>query len=384
MATSKKPQRELRRGDGYVTHRVTTTGETRYQARWNDEGSWRSKTFNTADEADDFIRNVGRSKRDGRYVSESTLTVNDALKSFMTRGKRRWKANTYSTYAGVVKYHIAPYIGSVRMVNLTPMRIQHLVDDLASKGLSTSVIENARTILNGACKDAMRLGVIPGNPVTGVDLPSRERTSYTVWNSQQVKAVFAACGDDLRMFTYYAIALTTAARPGEIRALKWADINLEQGRLTITRTVTRDDRGRQVLGTTTKTGRTRSIALPASTVAALKAWRKHQAERRLAAEWWRDLDLVLDRGDGHLLPQNTVTRAHQRIATTAGVPIIRLHDVRHTAASLLVEAGTHMKVVADILGHSSVSITMDTYSHPGESIQREATNLLGDLIDRHA
>lgn len=364
-----------------MAERVTSTGETRYQARWSDAGQWRSKTFGTRDEAEDHVRTVGRSKRAGRYVPESSLTVNDALNGYMERGKRRWKANTYSTYAGVILYHIAPYIGNVRMVNLTALRVQHLFDDLARKGLSTPVIENARTILNGACKDAMRLGVLPGNPVTGVDLPTRKRPTYTVWDKQQVKAVLVACADDLLMHTYYAIALTTAMRPGEIRALKWSDVNFEQGRVTVMRTVTRNEIGRQVLGTTTKTGRTRSIALPASTLAALKAWRKHQAERRLAHDGWQDYDLVLDRGNGRLVSQNTVTRAHQRIATAAGVPIIRLHDVRHTAATLLVEAGAHMKVIADILGHSSVSITMDTYSHPSESIQREATNLLGDLIE---
>lgn len=384
MARRKNQGRDLKRGDGYVTPRVTSTGETRYQARWYDQGSWRSKTFGSLDDAEDHLRSVSRSKRDGRYVSESRMTVNDALAGYMERGKRRWKDNTFSTYSGVIRFHIAPYIGKLRLVNLTPLRVQNWVDTLNRKGLSPSVIENARVILNGSCKDAIRLGVINSNPVTGVDMPPRIRPTYTVWTAEQVKAVLDACGDDIRMFTYYVVALTTAARPGEIRALKWSDISFERGRVTVSRTITRDERGRQVLGDTTKTSRTRTIALSDSTISALKAWRVHQAERRLSAEHWRDLDLVFDRGDGNILPQNTVARAHQRIATDARVPIIRMHDIRHTAASLLVEAGTHIKVVADILGHSSVAITMDTYSHPGESIQREATNLLGDIIDRHA
>lgn len=384
MAAKGHQRRDVRRGDGYITERATSTGEMRYQARWQDVGAWRSKTFGTRDEAEDHLRTVGRLRRSGRYVAESQLTVNEAVAAYLERGKKRWKTNTYATYSATHRIHIKPHLGKLRIVTITPLRVQHWVDTLAAKNLSAAVIENARVVLNGACKDAVRLGVIPSNPVTGAYLPARERHTYQVWSADNVRAVMHECSGDIRMRTYYAVALTTAMRPGEIRALKWSDINLDKGRLTVARTITRDERGRQVMGTTTKTGRSRTIALPASTVGALKSLRIWQAERRLAARRWGKEDLVFDRGDGNILPQKTVDRAHKRISADANVPIIRVHDLRHTAATLLLEAGTHVKVVADLLGHSSVSITLDTYSHPGESIQREATNVLGDILERHA
>lgn len=375
---------DVRRGDGFIDERVTKAGVTRYQARWQEGHSWKSKTFGTLHEAEDHLRTVGRSKRAGTYTPESRLTVADALQAYMDRGRHRWKANTWSTYGGVIRFHINPYIGRVRIVELTPYRVQQWVDDLVRKRLSASVIENARVILNGACKDAMRLGILASNPVTGAALPARVKRKYSVWTAEQARAVLDACGEDLRMRTYYMVALTTAMRPGEIRALKWRDIDMDKARVRVERTITRDERGRQVVGDTTKTGRSRTIALPPSTVATLKAWRVHQAERQLAAHRWYAMDLVFDRGDGYILPQNTVARAHQRICGEAGVPIIRMHDVRHTAATLLLEAGTHIKVVADLLGHSSVSITLDTYSHPDERIQRDATQALADALERHA
>ena len=374
----------IRRGDGYITERVTKTGATRYQARWLDGVSWRSKTFGMRDDAEDYLRTVGRAKRDGRYEPESRMLVRDALAAYMDRGKRRWKSNTYSTYGTVIRFHITPYIGTIRLTELTSWRVQSWVDDLVRAELSPSVIENARVILNGACKDAMRLGVIPGNPVTGASLPARQKRKYAVWTPEQSRMVLDTCAEDIRMRTYYILALTTAMRPGEIRALKWSDIDFDKQRMRVERTITRDERGRQILGTTTKTGRSRTIALAPSTIATLRAWRANQSERRLASHRWHNLDLVLDRGDGFILPQNTVARAHQRICGEAGVPIIRLHDIRHTAATMLLNSGVHVKVVADLLGHSSVSITLDTYSHPGESLQRDATQALADAIERDA
>lgn len=375
---------DVQRGNGYIAERATKGGTLRFQARWRDGRSWRSKTFATPDEAEDHLRKVGRSKRAGIYTPESKLTVAEALASYAERGKQRWKSNTWNTYCAVIRFHIDPYIGTVRIVDLTPWRVQQWVDDLVRKGLSSSVIENARVILNGACKDAMRLGILASNPVTGASLPTRQKRKYAVWTAVQAKAMIAACGEDLRMRTYYVVALTTAMRPGEIRALKWGDIDLDKARLRVQRTITRNERGRQIIGTTTKTGRSRSIALPPSTVAALRKWRANQAERRLAAHNWHAMDLVFDRGDGFILPQNTVARAHQRICGEASVPIIRLHDVRHTAATLLLETGTHVKIVSDLLGHSQIATTLDIYSHPDESMQRGATQALADALERDA
>lgn len=388
----KHREREVRRGDGYVTVRGNKDGTFSAQARWPEDGKWPAESFRreTKEEAvnaaEDHLRSRGRLRRSGQYTPESRITVNDAILSYLERGKRRWKPTTYSLYSWLNDAYIHPYLGNVRMVKLTPLRVQHWIDTLTrrkgrqSDSISSSMLENLRVVLNGACKECIRLGVITHNPVTHASLPARVRPRYMVWSADEVGAVLQACSDETRMHTYYVVALTTAMRPGEIRALKWADIDFENGRLTVQRTITKDSRGRQVLGSTTKTGRFRTIALSDETLSAFRSQRADQNTRRLRSHRWEDLDLVFDRGDGHILPQNTVVRAHHRICADANVRIIRMHDLRHTAATLLVEAGTHIKVVSDILGHSSVSITMDTYSHPGESIQRGATDYLGGIV----
>lgn len=377
----------MKRGDGYVEERATVDGVPRYRARWREpqpdgRDAWRSKSFHTSDDAEDHLRTVGRAKRDGRYTPESRITVADAVAEYIERGRDRWTANTIASYGQVARSHITPHIGTLRVATLTTSQVQGWIDTLARKQLAPSTIRNARIVLAGTCGDLVRLGVLVRNPVTGVRVPSRKRTTQQVWNEHQVRAVIAVASRTAPvMAVYYRVALTTAMRPGEIRALMWRDIDFEAGTITCQRTVTRDEQFRQVVGTATKTDRARVIAVPASTIAALRELRTGQLARRLAAERWAPTDLVFDRGDGNMVAQQTLRNWHEGICRAADVPQIRMHDTRHTAATMMLKAGVNVKVVSEVLGHRNITTTLDIYTHVSVDMQRTATDLLGEIAD---
>lgn len=320
-------------------------------------------------------------KRLGRHIQAADMMVKDAVGRYLQRSMRRWTRNTAATYGQVARSHIYPHIGRERLGALSTSRVQDWIDLLVRKGLSASVIGNARIILSGACADLVRMGELARNPVTGVRLPARKRKEKLTWTTQDVGKVYKAARMYPQMETYYRVAITTGMRPGEIRALKWSDVDFDAGVIMCQRTVTRDEQFRQMVGENTKTGRSRTIAVPAATLDSLRQLRQAQRLIRMETLHWKDTGLVFTRGDGNLLPQQTIATRHRMICAAAGVPRIRMHDTRHTAATLLLKAGVNPKIVSEILGHHSIAITLDVYSHVSVDMQRTATDLLGEIAE---
>ena len=375
----------LRRGEGSVTPYTLANGTQRWRARWWEDGRQRSASRATEAEAKALLIDKSTDKRLSRYIPASQITVMQACEQYLKRHASDWSTNTLASYRQVSASHIYPTLGKERIATLTTTRVQAWVEQMARRGLSTSTIRNARVILNATCADLLRFGEIARNPVTGVRLPRKQKSSFEVWDADQVREVLHQAQERyMQMATFYRVALTTGMRPGEVRALKWKDIDMAAGVITCQRTITRDDQFRQIVGATTKTHKSRTIAVPQSTITALQELRKDQLARRLAADLWNATDLVFDRGDGNLVAQQTLRNRHAVICKAAGVPQIRFHDLRHTAATMLLKAGVHPKIVSDILGHSSITITLDLYSHTDVSMQRAATDLLGDIAERKA
>lgn len=375
----KQPDRALRRGDGFIEERTTKGGAVRYVARWHDGVRWRGKTHDTYDDAEAHLQQLGRAKRGGRSVRESDWTVDDLLADYLRRGADRWSANTTANYRQIARSIIGPTIGGRRIRDLTPHAMQLWVDRLGTQ-YSAARVEVVRAVLSGAFKEAVRLGVVDRSPMVGLRGPKGTRTERHVWTPQQVSAVLVTVADDPELAAFYRVALTTGMRPGELRALQWRDIDAGKRQITVRRTVSRDAEFRPVISEGTKTGRARTIAVPQSTIDALQAWRPVLAARQLRAEHWRDLGLVWPRPDGNVLPQQTIAKRHAAVCDRAGVPRISPHGMRHTFATVSMEAGVPVKVVSDILGHSSISITLDVYTHNSEALQRSAAELLDDVL----
>lgn len=370
--TGRKAQ-GLRWGEGHVHRR----GD-KWQARWDEEqpdGSTRSraKSFDTEDAAIEHLRQVSRDKREQRYVARTHLTVDALVSRHLERGKRRWSSNTLATYANTAANHIAPHIGARNAHDLTPADVTAWVATLEAGRLSASVIENALHIVSGAYKAAIVARDVATNPTEGVRTPPRPKREMLTWTAAEARIVLADPKATPQMRALYSLSLATGMRPGELRALQWRDVDLDRGTVQVRRSMSRDAQFRAIIGEGTKTmGSRRSVAIPATTVRALTAHRADQDRRRAETPAWEDLGLVFDNGAGRWWSQQSWKREHDRMCARLGITQIRLHDIRHTAATLMLERNVHPKVVADMLGHSSVTMTLDRYSHPSDQLHRSA------------
>jgi len=238
-------------------------------------------------------------------------------------------------------------------------------------GMSHAGISQARTHLNGALNDAARFGLIPHNPVAGTKVGGKRAEVRPTWTADEASRVLMTLADRPLMLAFYALALGTGMRQGEIRALHWREVDLARSVITVRPSMTRDEQFREYIGDTTKTRSQRRVRIDPEIIEILQRHRKDQLERRLRHPNWHDTDLVFDRGDGRHIPQGTIQKRHVALLAEVGVPRIRLHDLRHTYASLQAQAGIGTRTVMDALGHTSPSMTL-RYTHPSESMHREA------------
>jgi integrase len=207
------------------------------------------------------------------------------------------------------------------------------------------------------------------------------------WTTEQARSFLSVVSDD-DLAAFWYLALYTGMRRGEMLALRWSDVDFQRGQLAVRRTLSRGEEGLVISEPKTKAGR-RSIALPEPVIVALRAHRSQQLKRRLAlGADWIDLDLVFDRGDGTIMHSNNVTHAFPRIVRRVNstlpqdrqLPAIRLHDLRHTAATLMLANGEHPKIVQERLGHADISMTLNRYSHVTTDMQRDASDRLAKLL----
>lgn len=176
------------------------------------------------------------------------------------------------------------------------------------------------------------------------------------------------------------VAIATGMRPGELRGLKWDCVDLDRGLVTVRRTITKDGEGHEVIADRTKSKQPRTVAISPQIVDVLRWHRFRQHERQLAHDDWHAHGIVFDRGDGQFCNLTTWQRYHKKLCERADVPQIRAHDLRHSYATALMEANVHPRIVADILGHSTVQMTLDRYRHVSTSMQRAALDAIDDVI----
>jgi integrase len=381
----------LKRGEGYIREEQRADGSTRYKARWYErqlDGTQKliTRSFNRRDDAEDHLRQTARDKRDGRYVSAADVSVGRVVLDYLERGEHGWKSSTYATYRQRAYSHIIPALGDIRLVELTTARVQHWIDQLTRRrkiddhAISAKTIEEATRLLGGAMQSAVQLDLIRTNPVRGVSLPKARQKQHRTWTDDHMATVLATVADDPMWHALYRVALLTGIRPGEARALQWPDVDLDARTITVRRTITRGTDNREIVGESTKTGRDRSLALPASAADALRLWRVQQARLQLAAESWDSRRFVFTGKNGQFLGGTTWHRQHVAIIAQAGVPAIGVHEMRHSNATVELAAGTHPKIVSDRLGHARIETTLNLYSHVSPDLQRAAIDALDERI----
>ena len=316
----------------------------------------------------------------GAYVEPSNLTVAAFLRDHWLPGLRaQVRPGTWAEHHSKVEVHLSPAIGGVLRQRLTPSHLNALYTGLLERGLSACTVLHVHATIRRALADAARWGLVPRNVALLASPPRPGRPELQVWTAAELRAFLAHVEGD-RLYALWLLAASTGMRRGELLGVQWPDVDLGRARIAVRRSLVTV--GHEVVVSEPKTAKgRRSVALDPATVAGLKAWRKHQAAERLA--WgpaWTDSGLVFTREDGRPLHPREVTRAFSRHVLNARVPVIRLHDLRHTHATLALAAGIHPKVVQERLGHANIAITPDTYSHAVPALEEEAAHTVAALV----
>jgi integrase len=260
----------------------------------------------------------------------------------------------------------------VPLARLTPQQVQSLYAQKLDEGLSSSTVHHIRAQLHRALGAAVRLGLVARNVCDVIDPPRMHHHEMATLSPEQARALLVAAAND-RFEALYVLALSTGMRQGELLALKWRDVDLEGARLHVRTTRQYTAEGYQFTEPKTAHSR-RLIALPETAVAALRQHRSRQAEeRQRLGPAWEDRDLVFPNSIGRPMDgKHLLRREFRPLLKRGGLPAIRFHDLRHTAATLLLGSGVNPKIVSEMLGHSHISITLSLYSHVTPHMQQQA------------
>lgn len=337
------------------------------------------------------VRTALMRERDlGTLAEPCRLSLNDFLDQWLEKSARpRVRERTYTDYVGLLNYYVRPKLGGRQLAKLTPLDIQGLYAAMQSegaskrkpKGLSARTVRYCHAVLRSALGQAVKWGMIQSNPAELVDLPRQERREYVVLTKEQA-AQFLSYVRGKKYGIAFELALSTGMRPEEYLGLRWRDVDLKKGSVTIQKVLTYTKKPWKLTDPKTTKSR-RTIPLPASTVAALKAHRVAQAKDRLSYKGeYHDHGFVVAQPNGEPMQAAVLRRVHFRPALEKleFPTALRLYDLRHTCASLLLEAGENPKTISERLGHASVVLTLDVYSHLMPNAQRTASDRLEGIL----
>jgi integrase len=373
-----------RRGanEGSIRHRPDGRWEARVMLT-TPEGVRKRKSLlgQTRSEARDKLAAALRDEAAGRPTVSDRLTMGVFLDRWLQdRVSGRVRPSTYRSYQGIVRVHLIPTLGSTPIAKLDPDMVQRMLNDKAASGLAPRSVRTIRAVLRRALRHAEQRGLISRNAAALADPPRIVRRSPEVLTPDEARRLIEAiAGDPLE--GVILVALGTGMRQGEILGLAWDDVDLETGRVTVRFALQRVDGHLQLVEPKSATSR-RVVALPAIVVDALRRQRfRQQRQRLLAGSHWRDdpRRLVFTTSIGTPMDGITVTRRFQRLLRRSGLRRQRFHDLRHACASLLLAQGVAPRVVMETLGHSQISLTLDTYSHVLPELGRAAADQM-DLV----
>ena len=301
-------------------------------------------------------------------VTDERQTVEKYLTTWIeTVRPPRMVEESWVAYDAVIRLHLLPEIGRVRLAQLTPQRVQTLYATCLKKGLSSTRVSLVHTVLHRALKIAVRMGLLQRNMTEMVDAPRPQKTDIHPLSREQVHAYLHEAQPE-RMRALFILALATGMRIGELLALKWSAIDLDARKVRVNATLkwrhTAEDERVAVWAPPKSAHSRRQIAIAPHVVEALRAHRQAQRLERLAAgEVWQETGAVFANRIGQPMSNQQIRPIHNRILRRANLPAIRVHDLRHTAATLALMQNLNPKGVSEMLGHSTVSITLNIYAH---------------------
>ncbi|MBK7928993.1 MAG: site-specific integrase [Bryobacterales bacterium] len=371
------PGQIIKRGDRVWLVRIPLGREA------NGTRKYLNKTIHgTKKDAEAWSTKTLRDRDVGVAVKAAQQTIDEFLDTWLeSYAKPRIKTKTFEGYEYTLRRYIRPRLGSRPLGKLATAEIQAVYNDLFESGISPRTIQYANMILKQALKISIVWRLTAFNPCEGVTVPRQQRKEMKVLNPDQARRFLAFARQD-KHAALFELAISTGLRPSEYCALKWSDVDLEKGLLSINRSLDWLPSGGWTITDNKTSGSRRSVKLPGNVVAALAAHKRLQdAERVASHDNWQDLDMIFANETGGPLDRHNIARRHfHPILNAAGLERIRLYDLRHTAATLALSAGIPIKVVSEMLGHTSTAMTMDVYSHVLPHMQDEAAQKMAAIL----
>ena len=306
-----------------------------------------------------------RDRHDGLPLVDEKLTLGKFLTDWLEAVRPSLRPESRRRYEDACRLHITPSLGKVPLAKLKPERVQALYSQLLAKGLSGTSVQLIHGVLHRALRQAVRWKKVQTNVCDkdSVDAPRRTTPEMHALSPEEARRLLDAAQGH-RLEAFFTLAITSGLRLGELQALRWADLDLDGARLRVQRTLAGMVDGHPVFAEPKTPKSRREVHLSALAVASLRRHRVAQAEARLRSPFWENLDLVFTTDTGRPLDGNNVrARDFAPLLEKAGLPPMRIHDLRHTAATLLMAEGVPVKVASEMLGHADVTTTLRIYSH---------------------
>ncbi len=365
----------------YLVYDENRTENGKRVQRWRVGG-------NTKAEAEQALRSILSAVDAGDYVQPSALTVGAFLEQWIEASRAQLRGTTSASYAMLLRTHVKPRLGDVKLQRLTPPMLNSVYADLLASGrrngkggLSPRTVRYVHTVLQRALGDAVGWSMLARNPASAANPPKKAPASRKpTWTAVELRRFLERVRDD-RLYAAFLLSAMTGMRRGEVLGLAWTSVDLDGAKVTVERSLVSVSYVPKMEAPKTSRGR-RVIALDVSTVAALREHRDRQLDDRvvMGADWGNAHDLVFTRDDGSPLHPQGFSEAFKRHVAAAGLPKLSLHGLRHTHATLALRAGVHPKVVSERLGHASVSFTLDVYTDALPDMQETAAGMVSALV----
>jgi integrase len=369
-------------GEGGITrHKKSGLYMARYTVQTSTGPKRKTLYGKTRREVDEKLTKA-KADRDGGLVFDAdNLRLGEYLGRWLADSVRDTvRPTTFERYEQIVRLHIRPVLGQLKLKSLTSAHVRGLYRQKLDAGLSPRSVQYVHVTLHKALEQAIADGLIPRNATKAVKPPQVRREEMRPLTAEQVRILFDAAKGD-RLEALYVLAVTTGLRQGELLGLKWDDVDLEAGTLRVRRTLTTAKGGPQLTAPKTK-GSRRTVKLTQSAVKALRSHLEHQLDEIDKADsLWRENGLIFASESGDPMDRrNLTTHRFKPLLKRAGLPQIRFHDLRHTCATLLLTKNVNPKIVSEMLGHASIAITLDTYSHVLPNMQDSAAEAMEDAL----
>lgn len=358
-----------RRSDGRYAAAVTL-----------DTGKRKTVYGRTREEAAAKLQKLQTTVLQGLPLPDERTTLRSFMENWLETGvKPSARASTYASYSNYVRRHIIPELGRVRLTKLTPQMVETFLQSRLKAGLSPRSVNHIRAVLRAALNKALRWGLVSRNVAALAGPQHLVAKEPSVLTAEQASRLLEGVAED-RLGALYVVALTVGLRLGEALGLQWSDVDLDAGTLRVRHALQRVN-GHATLVEPKSTTSRRTICLPALTIDALANHRKAQTKELMKSKArWPDSDFVFRTPAGMPLNPSSTTRRFRQVLADLELPQMRFHDLRHSAATLLISQNVHPRLVMELLGHSQISLTMNTYAHVIPAMQRETANQMDRLL----